>query len=98
MNEYMIELCLMLLKDFREPFLSFELIYFRNSFCYRIQNSSSFRCKSLSHVGSLGKNLTLFASLGIAEILVFYEFSIYTEVVLLKTFLQHFELRLYRKY
>ena len=33
-NEYM-----MLLKDLREPLLSFELIYFTTSFCYRIENS-----------------------------------------------------------
>ena len=38
MNEYMIEF-LMLLKDFREPLLSVELIYLRNSFCYKIENS-----------------------------------------------------------
>ena len=37
MNEYIIEL--MLLKDFREPLVSFELIYFRNSFCYGIENT-----------------------------------------------------------
>ena len=38
MNGYMIEL-FDALKDFREPSLSFELIYFKNSFCYRIENS-----------------------------------------------------------
>ena len=81
----------MLLKDFREPLLSFELIYFRNSFCYRIENSCSFRYKSLGHVGPLGKNLNFFVSLGMAEILGFSELSVYTEVVLLKTFPQHSE-------
>ena len=38
---------LMLLKDFREPLLPFELIYSRNSFCYRIENSCGFRYKIL---------------------------------------------------
>ena len=75
----------MLLKDFTEPLLSFKLIYFRNS-CYRIENSSGFRYKILGHAGSLGKNLNFFVSLGITEILGFSELSVYTEIVLLKTF------------
>ena len=45
----------------------------------------------LGHVGPWGKT-SLFVSLGIAEILGFSELSIYTEVVLLKSFLQDFEL------
>ena len=49
----------------------------------------------MGHVGPLGKNLNFFVSLGIAEILGFSERSFYTEVVLLKTFPQHFELFLY---
>ena len=40
----------------------------------------------LGHVGPLGTNLNFFVSLGIAEILGFSELSVYTEVVLLKTF------------
>ena len=76
----------MLLKDFREPLLSFELIYFRNSFCYRIENSRSFRYKILGHVSPLAKDLNCFVSLGIAEILGFYELSIFTEIVLLIPF------------
>ena len=40
----------------------------------------------MGHVGPLGKNLNLFVSLGIAEILGFFDFSVYTEVVLLKPF------------
>ena len=88
----------MRLKDFREPLLSFELIYFRNSLYYRIENSSGFRYNILGHVGPLGKNLKKIFSLGIAEILGFSELSVYTEVVLLKTFPQHFELCLYYKY
>ena len=87
----------MILKDFREPLLSFQLIYFRNSFCYRIENSLGFRYKILDHVGPLVKNLNFFVSLGIAEILGFSEFPVFTEVVLLKTFQQHFELCLYCK-
>ena len=51
----------------------------------------------MGHVGPLGKTLN-FMSLGIAEILGFSELSVYTEVVLLKTFLQLFELCLYCKY
>ena len=40
----------------------------------------------MGHVGPLGKNLNFFVSLGITEILEFSELSVYTEVVLLKTF------------
>ena len=41
MNEYewIHDWTSMLLKDNRELLLSFELIYFRNSFCYRIENT-----------------------------------------------------------
>ena len=39
----------MLLKNFREPSLSFELIYFRNSFCRSLGKSLDF----LSPLGSL---------------------------------------------
>ena len=62
MNEYewIYDWTLMLLKDFREPLLSFELIYFRNSFCYRIGNSWGFRYKILGQVGPLGKILNFF--------------------------------------
>ena len=67
-----------------EPLLSFQLIYFRNSFCYRKESSWGFRYKILDHVGPLGKNLNFFVSLGIAEILGFSELFVYTEVVLLK--------------
>ena len=59
----------MLLKDFRGPILSFELIYFRNSFYY------SFRYKILDHVGPLGKNLDCFVFLVIAEIYDFPSFQ-----------------------
>ena len=38
----------------------------------------------------MGKNFNFFVSLRITEILGFSEFSVYTEVVLLKTFPQHF--------
>ena len=54
----------MLLKDFGEPLLSFELIYFINSFCYRIENSRGFRHKILGYVGPLGKNLNFLPPLG----------------------------------
>ena len=54
----------MLLKDFREPLLSFELIYFRNFFCYRIENSLGFKNKILGNVGPLGKNLNFLSPLG----------------------------------
>ena len=70
----------MLLRDFREPLLSFKLIYFINFFCYRIENSLSFKYKVLGHVGPLGKKPHFFVSLGIAEILGFSELSIYTEL------------------
>ena len=43
----------------------------------------------MDHVGPLGENLNFFVPLGIAEILGFSELSIYTEVVLFKTFPQH---------
>ena len=39
-----------------------------------------------------GKTLIFFVSLGIAEISGFSEISVYTEVVLFKTFPQHFKL------
>ena len=78
------------LRDFREPLLSFEFIYFRNSFCYTIDNS--FKYRILGHVGLLRENLTVSVSLGIAEILGFSELSIYIEVFPLKTFLQQLEL------
>ena len=47
---------------------------------------------------SLGENLDFSVSLGIAEILGFSEDYVNTEVVLLKTFQQHFELCFYCKY
>ena len=68
-NEYMIE----------------PLRYFRNYFCYRIENNWSFKYKMLNRVGSLETNL-FFVSFGIAD------------VGLPKTFLQHFELCFYCKY
>ena len=48
----------------------------------------------MGHVGSLRKTL-IFFSLGITAILGFSELSVYSKVVLLKTFPQHFELCLY---
>ena len=48
--------------------------------------------KILGYLGPLGKNLK-FLSHGIDE--GFSELSVYTEVVLLKTFPQHFELCIY---
>ena len=76
----------MLLKYFVQPLLSFELIYFRNSFCYRIDNSWGFRHKILGHVSPLGKNLNFFVSLGITEILGFSELSVYTKLPYSKPF------------
>ena len=43
----------------------------------------------MGHVGLVGKKTYFFISLGITEILGFSEFSVYNEVVLLKTYLQH---------
>ena len=40
----------------------------------------------MSYVDPLGKNLHFFVCLGIAEILGFSELSVYTEIVLIKTF------------
>ena len=49
MNEY--DSNFILLKDFREPsLLCFELLHFRNSLCYWIENNWSFKHKSLNHV------------------------------------------------
>ena len=76
----------MLLKYFREPLLSFELIYFRNSVCYRMENSCSFRYKILGHVGPLGKNLNFFVSLGIAEIHNFLSCQFILKLYYLKPF------------
>ena len=50
---------------------SFELIYFRNSFCCRIKNSWSFKYKILGHVSPVGENLTFLFPL---ELLKFYDF------------------------
>ena len=58
----------MLLRDFREPSLSFKLMHFRSSFCYRVENNWSFKYKKFSRVGPLGTNLIFFISPGIAEI------------------------------
>ena len=63
-----------------------------------IENSSGFRHKTFGHVGPLGKDLNVLVSLGIAEMLGFSELSVYTEVALLKTFPQHFELCFHCKY
>ena len=49
----------------------------------------------MGHVGPLGEKPNFLISLGITEILGFSELSVYTEVVLLKTYLQHFELCLF---
>ena len=51
----------------------------------------------MGHVGPSGKKPTcnFLISLGITEILGFSDLSVYTEVVLLKTYLQHFELCLF---
>ena len=40
----------------------------------------------MGHVGPLGKNLNLFVSLGIAKILGFSEFSLYTKLSYSKPF------------
>ena len=86
----------MLLKDFREPLLSFELIYFRNSFCHKAE-VLNIKFWTM-HVGPLWGKPHFFVSLRAAEVLEFSELSIYIEVVLLKTFLQCLELCLYCKY
>ena len=62
---------MILLKDFGEPLLSFELIYFRSSFCYTIENSRGFRYKILDHVLPLWKNLNFLSPLGSLK---FYDF------------------------
>ena len=58
----------------------------------------SYRYEILGHVGPLGKNLNFSASFVTAEVLAFSVLPPYTEVVLLKTFLQQFELCFYCKY
>ena len=99
MNEYELkhDQKFMLLKDFREPLLSFELMHFRNSFSYTIENNVSFKHEILSRVGPLGANLIICLPWD-AEISRFPKLSIYSKIVLLKTFLQHFELCFYCKY
>ena len=86
MNEYMIELWCFWSTDFREPLLSFEFIYFRNSFCYRIENGWGFRHKILGHVGLLGKTLKFCLPWDRWNFRIF------------KTFPKHFELCLSCKY
>ena len=74
-NEWIYDWTLMLLKDFRKPFnLSFELIYFWNFFCYRIENSWNFRTKILGHVGPLGKTLIFLSPLGLLKFQDFLSF------------------------
>ena len=91
-NEYMIELWCFWRTSESHPSLS-SWYNVRNSFCYRIENSWCFMYKILGHTGPLGKkNLNFFVSLGITETWGLSELSVYTEVVLLKTFTQHFEL------
>ena len=56
-----------------------------------VAGSEDFACATLP-------TTNFFVSLGIAKILGFSELSVYTEVVLLKTFPQHVVLYLYCKY
>ena len=74
MNEY--DLNFMLLKDFREPLLlSLEMMHFRNSLCYRIDNNSSFKHKSLNHVGH-GDKSHFWSLLGLLKFQDFLSFPI----------------------
>ena len=76
----------MLLKDFRERLVFFELIYLRNSFRYIIENSWGCRYKNFGSLMSLGEKPCLFVFLGITEISGFSELSVYTEVPYSKLF------------
>ena len=60
MNEYIYMIELWCFWRTSESHSSFELIYFRNSFCYRIENSWGFRHKILGHAGPWGKHFKFF--------------------------------------
>ena len=85
--------------DAFEPLLSFELIYFRNSFCYRMENSWSFRNKILGHVaiGPLRKNLNFLSPLGSLKFTIFWAFNLCWSCPA-QNLSQQFELCLYCKY
>ena len=76
----------MLLRYFKEQSLLFELIYFRNSFCCRIENSCSFRYKVLGHVGPLGKDRNFLSPLGWLKFLDFLSFLFILECSYSKPF------------
>ena len=79
MNEYewICDWTLMLLKDFKEPLLSFELIYLTNFFCHRIENIWGFRYKILGHGGPLGKNLIFYLPWDHWNFRIFWAFCLY---------------------
>ena len=75
--EWIYDWTVMLLKDFRDPILSLEMIYFRNSFCYRMENSWTSRYKILGHVGPLGKKVVFLSPLGSLNFTIFRAFNFY---------------------
>ena len=61
MNEYerIYDCISILLKDFREPLLSFDLIYFRNLFCYRTVEVLGKKFWAMSNFGPRSNNANL---------------------------------------
>ena len=76
-NEWIYEWTFMVLKDFRVPLLSFELIHVRNFFCYRIENNWNFKYKILSLVSPLGTNLIFCLSWDSWNFKIFYTFYLF---------------------
>ena len=54
-----------LLKGFRQPLFFFELMHFRNFFCYKIENIWNFKYKIFSRVSPFGTNLICLSPLGL---------------------------------
>ena len=92
--EWIYDRIFMLLNDFilfsHSPLFSFQLMHFRNSFCYRTENNWNFKCQNFESCRPLGDKPHFSSPLGIAEISRLSKFSIYSEIILLKTFTKHF--------
>ena len=86
--EWMLDLTLMLLVGFRESLFSFKT-YFRGLFCYRTALNWSLEYPILYLLGPIGKNVTFCVPLGTAEFSIICELSIYPQIALLRTLLDH---------
>ena len=76
----------MLLKEFREPLISFELMHFRNYFSYKIKNNSMCKYKILGRVGPLRTNLTFSSPSGLLKFYNFLSFLFILKLSYSKSF------------